>query len=171
MHTTDRAHAAAATVRDPEIGVLTIAELGILREVAVAGDGTVVVRLTPTYVGCPAMDTIRADVVASVRAAGFAAVEVVVSWSPAWTTDWLDDTARAKLSAAGIAPPAAPRFVDVPAHRRLPMARRTESPAPRCPRCGAADTTELSRFGSTACLALWRCDACREPFDHVRELR
>jgi ring-1,2-phenylacetyl-CoA epoxidase subunit PaaD len=163
----ERARAAAAAVRDPEIRVLTIAELGILRDVEVGGDGGVVVRLTPTYVGCPAMDTIRADVAHSVREAGFDAVEVVVSWSPAWTTDWLDDTARAKLRAAGIAPPAEPRFADVPAHRRLPMLRR----APACPRCGSADTTELSRFGSTACKALWRCDACREPFDHVREHR
>jgi ring-1,2-phenylacetyl-CoA epoxidase subunit PaaD len=164
----ERARAAAATVRDPEIRVLTIDELGILRGVTVAEDGTVVVNLTPTYVGCPAMDTIRADVVESVRGAGFEAVEVAVSWSPAWTTDWLDDTARDKLRAAGIAPPASPaepRFTDVPPHRRLPML----SIAPRCPRCDSADTTELSRFGSTACKALWRCDACLEPFDHVRE--
>lgn len=165
MTAVERAHAAAATVLDPEIRVLTIDELGILRGVTVAEDGTVVVNITPTYVGCPAMDTIRADVAESVRAAGFADVEVTVSWSPAWTTDWLDDTARAKLRDAGIAPPAGPRFAYVPPHLRLPI----RPAAPRCPRCGSTGTTELSRFGSTACKALWRCDTCREPFDYVRE--
>ncbi|WNV87807.1 1,2-phenylacetyl-CoA epoxidase subunit PaaD [Umezawaea sp. Da 62-37] len=158
-----RAHAAAASVRDPEIRVLSLAELGILRAVEVDGD-RVVVTITPTYLGCPAMDAIRGDVVDAVRAAGFATVEVVTSWSPPWTTDWLDDGAREKLRAAGIAPPA--RVAALPG-RAVPLVLRP--PAPRCPSCDAADTAEIGRFGSTACKALRRCTRCQETFDHFKE--
>jgi ring-1,2-phenylacetyl-CoA epoxidase subunit PaaD len=157
---TARAYAAAASVRDPEIRVLSLAELGILRGVEVAAD-RVVVTITPTYLGCPAMDAIRGDVVDAVLAAGFADVEVVTSWSPPWTTDWLDDAARDKLRAAGIAPPA-------PAARAVPLVLLR--PAPPCPRCAAPDTEEIGRFGSTACKALRRCARCRETFDHFKEI-
>lgn len=145
----------AASVVDPEIRALTIADLGILRDVSVEGE-QVTVTITPTYSGCPAMDVIRADIRRALAAAGYSDVEVRTSLSPAWTTDWISEAGRAKLAAAGIAPPA--RGV-VPL--RLSV---------RCPRCGSPDTEELSRFGSTACKALWRCRSCAEPFDRVKQL-
>jgi ring-1,2-phenylacetyl-CoA epoxidase subunit PaaD len=154
------ARAAAASVVDPEIRALTIEELGILRGVTVAGDGRVTVRITPTYSGCPAMDVIRADVVAAVRAAGYPDVEVLTELSPAWSTDLISVAGQAKLAAAGIAPPG-------PAGPAGPVAVTLR---PRCPLCGSPDTEQLSRFGSTACKALWRCRACREPFDQVKPL-
>jgi ring-1,2-phenylacetyl-CoA epoxidase subunit PaaD len=151
--------AAVAAVRDPEIRVLTIAELGILRDVAVDEDtGRVTVTITPTYTGCPAMDVIRGDVAAAARGAGHADVEVRTVLSPPWTTDWITGPARAKLAAAGIAPP--------PGARPAGPVRLTL--AARCPRCGSPDTEQLSRFGSTACKALWRCRACVEPFDAIK---
>jgi ring-1,2-phenylacetyl-CoA epoxidase subunit PaaD len=146
---------AAASVVDPEIRALTIADLGILRDVSVDGE-RVTVTITPTYSGCPAMDVIRADIRQALTAAGYSDVEVRTSLSPAWTTDWISDAGRAKLAAAGIVPPG--RGV-VPL--RLSV---------RCPRCGSPDTEELSRFGSTACKALWRCRACAEPFERVKQL-
>jgi len=161
---TARAYAAAASVRDPEIRVLSLAELGILRGVEVTAD-RVVVTITPTYLGCPAMDAIRGDVVDAVLAAGFTDVEIVTSWSPPWTTDWLGDDARDKLRAAGIAPPA---HHAGPAGRAVPLV--LHRPTPCCPRCGATDTEEIGRFGSTACKALRRCAHCRETFDHFKEI-
>jgi ring-1,2-phenylacetyl-CoA epoxidase subunit PaaD len=155
------ARAAAAAVLDPELPVLSIADLGVLRDVALADDGTVVVTITPTYSGCPAMDVIRRDVEDAVRAAGFDRVEVRTVLSPAWTTDWLTESGRRALQDYGIAPPA----------------RRTTSSGPvavslsvRCPQCGSPDTRESSRFGSTACKSLWVCNACREPFDHMKAI-
>jgi len=157
----DEARAAAAAVLDPELPVLSIADLGILRDVAVADDGSVVVTITPTYSGCPAMDVIRRDVEDAVRAAGFDRVEVRTVLSPAWTTDWLTESGRQALQDYGIAPPF----------------RRTTSSGPvalslsvRCPQCGSPDTRESSRFGSTACKSLWVCNACREPFDHMKAI-
>jgi ring-1,2-phenylacetyl-CoA epoxidase subunit PaaD len=153
----ERVRAAVAAVRDPEISVLSIADLGILRSVEVA-QGRVVVTITPTYLGCPAMDVIRADIRAAALDAGCADVEIVTSSSPPWTTDWLSETARAKLSVAGIAPP-------LPASARLlPLI----PVGPSCPRCGSADSVELTRFGSTACKALWSCQSCREPFEYLK---
>ena len=146
------ARAAAASVRDPEIRVLTIAELGILRDVAVR-DGHVTVTITPTYAGCPAMDVIRADISTALHRAGYDDVEITTVLSPAWSTDWIDPAGLEKLAAAGIAPPG--KTV------RLSL-------SVRCPRCGSPDTEQLSRFGSTACKALWRCRACREPFDAIK---
>jgi ring-1,2-phenylacetyl-CoA epoxidase subunit PaaD len=154
------AYDAAAAVVDPELQVVTIAELGILRGVERDGDG-VVVTITPTYSGCPAMDTIRSDVVAALHRAGYPRARVVTGLHPAWTTDWITEAGRAKLAAAGIAPPgpaAGPR-TDGPVLLRLTV---------RCPRCGAAETEELSRFGSTSCKALWRCRRCAEPFEHLK---
>ena len=149
---------AVAAVPDPEIRVLTIADLGILRGIEVADDGRVVVTITPTYTGCPAMDVIRRDIVVAANRAGAAEVEVRTELSPPWTTDWISADGRAKLARAGTAPPP---------ERREPgttMLRLTM----RCPRCGSPDTEELSRFGSTACKSLWRCRSCREPFDSVK---
>ena len=157
----DEARAAAAAVLDPELPVLSIADLGILRDVAMADDGSVVVTITPTYSGCPAMDVIRRDVEDAVRAAGFDRVEVRTVLSPAWTTDWLTESGRRALQDYGIAPPS----------------RRTTSTGPvplslsvRCPQCGSPDTRESSRFGSTACKSLWVCNACREPFEHMKAI-
>jgi ring-1,2-phenylacetyl-CoA epoxidase subunit PaaD len=144
------------------VPVLTIADLGVLREVEVRDDGTAVVTITPTYSGCPAMDVIRSDVEAAVRGAGFAQVEVRTVLSPAWTTDWMTETGRRALQDYGIAAPS----------------RRTHSSSGpvmlaisvRCPQCGSADTRETSRFGSTACKSLWVCRSCREPFDHFKAI-
>jgi ring-1,2-phenylacetyl-CoA epoxidase subunit PaaD len=147
---------AIAAVPDPEIRVLTIADLGILRGIEVAGDGRVVVTITPTYTGCPAMDVIRRDIAAAARVAGAVDVEVRTELSPAWTTDWISADGRAKLAAAGTVPP----------HKA--GGRTMLTLTMRCPRCGSPDTEELSRFGSTACKSLWRCRSCREPFDSIK---
>jgi ring-1,2-phenylacetyl-CoA epoxidase subunit PaaD len=150
-----------AAVADPEIRVITIDELGILRDVTEdPATGRVTVTITPTYTGCPAMDVIRADIVAALAAAGRPDAEVVTVHAPAWSTDWISEPGRAKLAAAGIAPPgpaAAPGAVSVVL-------------SVRCPHCGSAGTEQISRFGSTACKALWRCRDCREPFDHLKAL-
>jgi ring-1,2-phenylacetyl-CoA epoxidase subunit PaaD len=145
-------YAAVAAVPDPELPVLTIEELGILRGVEVAEGGRVVVTITPTYSGCPAMSAIESDIRSALAGADVSDVEVRTELSPPWTTDWMTDAARQKLAAAGIAPPG-PTLLAI---------------SVRCPRCGSPDTHELSRFGATACQALWRCAACREPFEHVK---
>ncbi len=145
---------AVEAVKDPEIRVVTIADLGILRGVE-EEDGRVTVTITPTYTGCPAMDVIRRDIVAAAERAGAVEVEVRTELSPPWSTDWISETGRAKLAAAGTVPP-------------HPSGRTMLRLSMRCPRCGSPDTEELSRFGSTACKSLWRCRACREPFDSVK---
>lgn len=155
----ERARAVAAAVLDPEVPVLTIDDLGVLRDVTVDDSGLVEVTVTPTYSGCPAMDVIRADVEKALHDNGFDRVEVRTTLSPAWTTDWMSAEGKRKLEAYGIAPPT----------------RRTAGPVAvalsvRCPRCGSTDTRELSRFGSTACKALWSCNACLEPFDHFKAI-
>lgn len=151
---------AVAAVRDPEIRVLTIADLGVLREVTVDDAGRVVVTITPTYSGCPALEAISRDIAAAVRAAGHPEVEVRTVLHPAWSTDWISEAGRAKLAASGTVPPA-------PVSRGRAVAVRL---AVRCPQCGSPDTEELSRFGSTACKSLWRCRDCREPFDAIKTL-
>ncbi len=145
-----------AQVHDPEIPVITIEDLGILRDVQVDGD-RVVVTITPTYSGCPAMQEIEADVRAVLS--GYD-VEVRTVLSPAWTTDWMTEDGRRKLRDYGIAPP----------ERRPagPVLVHLGPPRLTCPQCGSADTEELSRFGSTSCKSMWRCRTCREPFDHFR---
>lgn len=150
----------AGAVPDPEVPVLSIADLGVLRDVTMDDDGTVEVTITPTYSGCPAMDTIRQDVVIALRDAGFDDVRVRMVLAPAWTTDWMSEHGRQALEEFGIAPPARG-----PAGGGGPVALTL---AVRCPRCGSPDTRELSRFGSTACKALWQCRACEEPFDHFK---
>jgi ring-1,2-phenylacetyl-CoA epoxidase subunit PaaD len=148
--------AAIAAVADPELPVLTIEELGILRDVTAGADGRLIVTVTPTYLGCPALDTIRSDIRAAARAAGWPRVEVVTAWDPPWTTDRITAAARGKLAAAGIAPP------------RPLLTLHVE--APPCPRCAAPDSVEVARSGATACTAIRRCTACLEPFDHLKEL-
>ena len=147
-----------ATVHDPEIPVITIEDLGILRGVRVDGD-RVTVTITPTYSGCPAMDEIRADIRTALHGSGVDDVDVEMVLSPAWTTDWMSEAGRDKLRAFGIAPPTR-RSGPVLVQLRTRIA---------CPQCGSADTEELTRFASTSCKALWRCRSCREPFDHFKD--
>ena len=148
----------AATVPDPEIPVLSIADLGILRETAVEEDGTAVVVITPTYSGCPAMDTITDDVRAALRQAGWPRVRVDLVLHPAWTTDWMTEEGKEKLREYGIAPPTG-RAAAGPVRLGLSV---------KCPRCDSPDTREMAHFGSTACKALYRCNSCLEPFDHFK---
>ena len=145
-------------VCDPEIPVLTIADLGILRDITITGTA-ITVTITPTYSGCPAMEEIRADIRAALGSRGWEDVVVEEVLSPAWTTEWMSTKGRRKLEEYGIAPP-----------------RRTPGGAVpvllgglRCPQCGSRDTQEMSRFASTACKSMWRCKACREPFDHFKD--
>lgn len=153
-----RALEIAGEVADPEIPVLSIADLGVLRDARVQGDGTVEVDITPTYSGCPAMNMIALNVEAALAAAGIAA-QVKLVLAPAWTTDWMTQRGRDRLRDYGIAPPA-PK-----ASRRALFGLEEEI---ACPRCGGTATEKLSEFGSTACKSLWRCTACREPFDHFK---
>ncbi|WP_372419898.1 1,2-phenylacetyl-CoA epoxidase subunit PaaD [Actinotalea solisilvae] len=161
----DRLRAVAGAVPDPEIPVLTLDDLGIVRGLDVAADGTVEVTLTPTYTGCPATAVIAADVEAALRAAGAEPVVVRTVLAPAWTTDWMSDAGRAKLLAFGIAPPGA---CHAPAGAgTAPVALALTA---RCPRCGSTRTREISRFGSTPCKALWACRDCAEPFDAFKAI-
>ncbi|MBB4141396.1 ring-1,2-phenylacetyl-CoA epoxidase subunit PaaD [Microbacterium invictum] len=157
MDATLHAWAVAAAVRDPEVPVLTIEDLGVLRDLEV-DDGRVTVTITPTYSGCPATNAICDDIVIALTAAGFDDVDVRITLAPAWTTDWMSAAGAAKLHEFGIAPP---------------TGRRAAGPIPvtlavRCPQCGSPDTREIARFGSTACKALYECRACLEPFDHFK---
>lgn len=147
----------AGAVADPEIPVLTIADLGVLRDVRVVGSG-IEVDITPTYCGCPAMSMITMEIELALEKAGFGRPKVNTVLSPAWTTDWMTDEGRAKLKDYGIAPP------NKGSGRRALFG--VEQVA--CPHCGATDTAVIADFGSTACKALWRCNACREPFDYFK---
>ncbi|WP_285136437.1 1,2-phenylacetyl-CoA epoxidase subunit PaaD [Microbacterium sp. lyk4-40-TSB-66] len=155
----ERARDLAAAVVDPEVPVLTIADLGVLRDVRLDGD-TVTVTITPTYSGCPAVDAIRDDIVLALTSAGFERVVVKTTLAPAWTTDWMSEAGKRKLTAYGIAPPTG-RAPAGPIRVKLSVA---------CPRCGSLDTREVSRFGSTSCKSHWECRACLEPFDHFKAL-
>lgn len=152
----DRAWAAAAEVADPEVPVLTIADLGVLREVMETPDG-VEVLITPTYSGCAAMGVIAIEVELALARAGIPG-RVRTVLSPAWTTDWMSDDGRRKLLDYGIAPPG-----KATGRRAL---FGTDEVA--CPRCGSDDTEVIAEFGSTSCKALWRCRGCREPFDYFK---
>lgn len=154
-----RAWELAAAVPDPEVPVLTIEDLGILRGVEET-DGRVHVMITPTYSGCPAMDAIRDDIVTALQGQGYGEVRVDFVLSPAWTTDWMSEEGRRKLQEYGVAPPQ-PRARDGVVSLRLSV---------RCTLCGSPNTRELSRFGSTACKSLWACNDCREPFDHFKAI-
>ena len=160
-----RAWDAAATVVDPEIPVLTIADLGVLRDVVVTGDA-VEVAITPTYSGCPAMAMIALDVETALARAGIANARVITVLSPAWTTDWMTPQAHAQLRDYGIAPPCSVQATD--ASHTLRFVRTLAPVSVACPRCDSSQTTEVSHFGSTACKALFKCLACLEPFDHFK---
>lgn len=162
-----RAREVAETVTDPELPMLTLADLGVLRDVEVTGDGTVVVTLTPTYSGCPAMVEMRTDVHRELTGAGYPDVEVRTALHPPWTTDWITAEGRRKLAEHGIAPPG-----DAPTSSAGPVPLTLAPPRRRiaCPNCGSHETEELSRFSATACKALRRCAACAEPFEHIKEI-
>jgi ring-1,2-phenylacetyl-CoA epoxidase subunit PaaD len=154
-----RVRAALEAVTDPELPFLTVADMGILRDVRLAADGaTVEVAITPTYSGCPAMDVIALDITTALVRAGFPKVRIERVLSPAWTTDWLSPAAREKLSANGIAPP----------ERAQGKGALFAEVAVACPLCGSADTERVSEFGSTACKASYRCRSCREPFQYFK---
>jgi ring-1,2-phenylacetyl-CoA epoxidase subunit PaaD len=147
----------AASVVDPEIPVLTIADLGVLRDVTV-DEGRVEVTITPTYSGCPAMNMITLEIELALEREGFRDAKVRTVLAPAWTTDWMSQEGRRKLREYGIAPPK-------PASSRRGLFGKDEV---ACPQCGSGNTEMLSEFGSTACKALWRCKTCREPFDYFK---
>ena len=143
-----------SNVCDPEIPVLTLQDLGVLRDVSI-DEGKVTVTITPTYAGCPALDAMRADIEFTLAEAGYQQVKVQQSLSPAWTTDWMSNAGRENLRAYGIAPPAT-------------TACGQQTGAIECPQCGSGDVKLISEFGSTACKALYRCRDCREPFDYFK---
>ncbi len=149
----ERAIAAVSAVPDPEIPVLTVADLGMIRAVRMGADGVVEVDLTPTYSGCPATRAIVAEVERAVEAAGLGRPRVTIVLSPAWSTDWISPEGREALARFGIAPP--------------PPRSNPDAPV-ACPRCGSEDTEQIAPFGSTPCKALWRCRSCREPFDRFK---
>jgi ring-1,2-phenylacetyl-CoA epoxidase subunit PaaD len=156
------------SVLDPEVPALSVCDLGIVRDVIARDDGVEVV-LTPTYSGCPATEAIERSVIDAVDEAGLGPTRVSLRRAPAWTTDWISDEGRRKLRSYGIAPPAGgaggiAQAAPIRIVRRAPPARG------ECPRCGSADTERLSGFGSTACKALYRCVACREPFEYFKPI-
>ncbi len=146
-------------VCDPEIPVLSVTDLGIVRDVKIQGQSTEVI-ITPTYSGCPAMDMIAVNIKAGLQAKGVDNVQVTLVWSPAWTTDWMTERGRERLRAYGIAPPEED-FSDK-------MALFAQSPTVPCPRCNSLKTKVLSQFGSTACKAMYQCEDCKEPFDYFK---
>lgn len=159
------AFSVAASTPDPELPMVTIEDLGILRSVSQTAGG-VEVTITPTYSGCPALREIGDDVRSRLSRAGFGPVTVVTSLAPPWTTDWITPEGRRKLAEAGIAPPApAPRRGGGPVPLTL-----TAPPPPDCPRCGASGTVRTAEFSATACKSLYRCAACGEPFEGIKAL-
>ena len=160
---TERASEIAATVTDPELPMLTLADLGVLRSVTET-DGVVEVAITPTYSGCPAMATMRDDLVRRLTDEGYADVRVRVELHPAWSSDWISDKGRRTLLEHGISPPgpapSGPLVLNL-----LPTRRAID-----CPRCGSSEVELTSEFGATSCKALYRCTACLEPFEHVKEI-
>ena len=155
------------SILDPEMPMVTLADLGIIREVRLDDPGAVTVTITPTYSGCPAMATIRDDISAALHCHGFADVTIRTSLTPAWSADWITDEGRAKLVEAGYSPPGA-----APLRRSGPIPL-TLTARPRevaCPQCGSTRTQLISEFGATLCKAHYQCLACAEPFDHVKEI-
>ncbi len=148
----EKLYALLGEVCDPEIPVLTLEDLGVLRDITVA-DGQVTVTITPTYNGCPALDTMRADIEEKLSAAGYRNVQVAQRLSPAWTTDWMSEAGRKKLRDYGIAPP---------------VGHGQAGQRVQCPQCGSDRVKRISEFGSTACKAMYRCEDCREPFDYFK---
>lgn len=160
-----RAWEIAAAVTDPEMPMLTLADLGVLRSVD-EQDGTVTVTITPTYSGCPAMATMRDDLVASLQRNGFRDVDIKISLDPAWSSDWISDSGKAALRAHGISAPGRAPVRSGPIPLSLGPTRRSLV----CPLCGSSDVSLTSEFGATACKAIYRCEACLEPFEHVKEI-
>ena len=158
---TDQVYAWLHEVPDPEIPVLSVVDLGVVRDVSWDGDACVVV-ITPTYSGCPAMREITQDIQQTLARHGIDEVRVETRLAPAWTTDWMSEKGREALKGYGIAAPAE-RAIDISG-----ISRRAAAPAIACPRCGSLDTRMVSNFGSTSCKALYRCVACREPFDYFK---
>lgn len=152
-------------VLDPEVPAVSVVELGIVRDVVDHGDALEVV-LTPTYSGCPATEVIEQSVREALEAAGLGPMRMTLRRAPAWTTDWISDAGRRKLREYGIAPPGP---VDPQQGTPIRLVRRERQPI-ACPRCGSTNTERLSAFGATACKALYRCVACREPFEHFKPL-
>jgi ring-1,2-phenylacetyl-CoA epoxidase subunit PaaD len=166
---TATAYDVAARVTDPEMPMLTLADLGVLRAVDVVdrdGRSTVVVAITPTYSGCPAMASMRDDLVRGLNDAGFEDVQVRVVLEPAWSSDWISERGRAALQEHGVSAPGPVPTRGATIPLSLGPTRRRVS----CPRCGAAGAVVVSEFGATACTALYRCAACLEPFTHVKEI-
>ena len=158
-----RAWEVAASVLDPEVPVLTIEDLGVLRAVELDDDGVVRVQLTPTYSGCPALEAMRDDVLLALTHAGYDDVRVDLVLSPAWTTDWMSEAGKEKLRRYGIQAPTGNAAVRDSGPVRVQM-------AVKCPRCDSLNTRELARFGSTSCKALYECRDCLEPFDYFKVL-
>ncbi|MFE9001597.1 1,2-phenylacetyl-CoA epoxidase subunit PaaD [Streptomyces sp. NPDC007875] len=152
----------AGSVPDPELPMVSLAELGVMRGLRLLGPGRVEVDLTPTYTGCPALESMATDIERVLHDHGVPEVAVHTVLSPPWTTDAISAEGRRKLAESGIAPPVPSRAA---ADGPVPVAL-----AVRCPQCGSTETELLSRFSSTACKALRRCTACGEPFDHFKEL-
>jgi len=167
VETVTRAREVAVTVTDPEMPMLTLVDLGVLRDIREDANGAIVVTITPTYSGCPAMATMRADLERALASAGFDRVDVRTSLAPAWSSDWITPAGRRKLDEHGIAPPHAVR--DQPAGP-VPLTLVPYKPTVRCPQCGSVDTEQTSAFGSTACKSLHRCGSCGEPFDRIKEI-
>ncbi|WP_144111576.1 1,2-phenylacetyl-CoA epoxidase subunit PaaD [Paraburkholderia sp. BCC1886] len=163
-----RAWTVLESVPDPEIPVVSIRELGILRDVRRADDGALEIVITPTYSGCPAMSQIAEDVAHALDDADLKPYRIATVLAPAWTTDWMTTEAREKLRAYGIAPPTGNCGSPAPMQEKVMRFVPRALPAPACPRCGSAHTERLAQFGSTACKALYRCLDCREPFDYFK---
>jgi len=153
-------------VNDPEVPVISVVDLGIVRGVDIDHDGELVVAVTPTYSGCPATEAIEASIVAALDAAGLGPTRIRMQRAPAWTSDWISAEGRARLRDYGIAPPG-----PVDRERAMPLRFVTRAPEPlACPRCASTNTERLAAFGATACKALWRCLACGEPFEHFKPI-
>jgi ring-1,2-phenylacetyl-CoA epoxidase subunit PaaD len=155
------------TVLDPEVPVVSICDLGIVRDVKLHGERGVNVVLTPTYSGCPATELIAAETINALDAAGYSPINLSTTHTPAWTSDWISAEGREKLRSYGIAPPGPVTQGQDIVLRYMPHGKQTVLPLD-CPRCGSSHTERLSAFGSTACKALWRCLACKEPFEHFK---
>lgn len=163
---TERARRIADRVTDPELPMLTLADLGVLRDVVAEPEGGIAVTITPTYSGCPALATMRDDLVRALQQGGFDEVSVSIRLDPPWSSDWIGERGRAALRSHGISPPGpAPRAAGPIALNLLPTRRELV-----CPRCGSEHSELTSEFGSTACKALYRCADCLEPFEHLKEI-
>lgn len=163
------ARAIAAAVPDPELPMVTVADLGILREIEMNEDGgSLVVTITPTYSGCPAMREIAHDLKRRLGAAGFAEVTVRTALAPPWSSDWITAEGRRKLREAGVAPPH-PAPAGRPGPVTITLAGLRRAPV-TCPQCGSDDTTQTAAFSGTACKALYRCESCGEPFEYVKDI-